>query len=346
MNPDGSWKRGVPLWQWGDSSFSLYPIMMFLGILTGFLTVCYFWKRQKYPWEILQIILIIAVPSAILGARLWYALFNPEVWNQFFHFSGLAIQGGIIFSFLGVGTYLYFVRHVIDVRTAVGILIPAIFIGQTIGRIGNFANHEVYGQVVDEASLNWLQWIGIKSHMFIDRQYRAPFFLYEMFGTLAGYILVVWVLLYRNWVRPGVTAALYVGIYGVIRLTMEPLRDEADIIKFGDLQISTLISALMIVISCGLFVWWQFLTRPFPSWVTKIVSPRLLKHFIQQYQLITPIKLRRKYVWVGSKVATRYKYTFFGKRVANHVRIWIPNPKISKWSKRELNAGKRQTKRK
>ncbi len=341
MNPDGSWIKGTPIWRLGDSSFTLYPIMMFLGILMSFLTVCYFWKRQKYPWEILQIILIIAVPTAIFGARLWYAFFNPDAWSQFFYFSGLSIQGGVIFSSIAVLIYLYFVRHAVDIRTVVGMILPAILIGQFIGRIGNFTNHEVYGPIVSKESLNWLAWIGIQSNMFIDGYYHAPFFLYEMFGTLSAYIIIVWVLLYRNYVMPGVTGGLYLLIYGVIRVIMEPLRDASDIMLIGSWQISTIISVLIVVLGIFLIIWWQFLTRPFYSWVEKNLKKSFLHKITKEYELIRPIKPRRKYLWFGHKMDTRLKYTFFGKRVANHVRLWIPAHTTLKWSKREINANKK-----
>lgn len=345
MLSDGSWVRGKPIWTWGDSAFSLYPIMMMTGILLAFLTICYFWKRQKYPWEILQVIIIIGIPTAIFGARLWFVMFNPKEWSQFFYFSGLAIQGGVIFGSAAVFPYLYSKRHVVDIRTTIGIILPSIFIGQVIGRIGNFTNHEVYGQVVDGNSLNWLDWIGIKGHMFIrdsissPPSYRAPFFLYEMFGTLSGYILVVWIILYRNLVRPGVTAGLYILIYGIIRTLMEPLRDPVDIIAVGNIQVSTITSILMILFGLFLVIWWQFFTRPFYPFIKRLFASSFLKKIHHEYVLITPIKPRRKYLWFGKKQDKRCRYTFFGPKVINYVRIWIPRDDEGKWSKREINAG-------
>ncbi len=335
-----NWRRDEQLWTLGNTSFSLYPIMIFTGIILAFLTVCYFWKRQKYPWEILQVILIIAIPTAILGARIWFIIFDsPSSWNQFFVFSGLSIHGAIFFSTLAVLPYLYSKRHVIDVRTALGMIVPAIFIGQVMGRIGNFTNHEVYGPVVDKGSLDWLGWIGIQQNMYIEGNYRAPFFLYEIFGTLTGYILVVWILLYRNWVRPGVTAGLYLVIYGIIRVIMEPLRDPMDMTITGGVQVSTVTSILMIIFGMFLIGWWQFLSRPFYPFIEKMFSKNFLKKFQKNYELITPIKPRRKYLWFGKKQDTKLRFTFFGKKVPNNVRIWIPTNQVQKWSKREINAG-------
>lgn len=345
MNPAGGWKRGTPLWTLGNTTFSLYPIMIFLGILSSFLTICYFWKRQKYPWEILQVMLIIAIPSAIFGARLWYAFFNPSAWSQFFVFSGMAIQGAVIFSTLAVLPYAYSKRHVIDIRIAVGIIIPSILIGQTIGRLGNFFNHEVYGMEVSGPSLNWLDWIGIKSNMLIDGKYRAPFFLYEMFGTFSAYIIIVWILLYRNLVRPGVSAGLYLIAYGIIRLIMEPLRDPVDIMMIGNLQISTIMSLLILFLGIFFTILWQFFSPPFYPFIKKIFSNKFLNHFQKEYELITPIKPRRKFILFGKWRDTRFKYTFFGQQVDNHVRLWIPVETAVKWSKREINAGHKSQKK-
>ena len=61
--------------------------------------------------------------------------------------------------------------------------------------------------------------------MYIGGKYHLPLFLYESMANLVAYILIVWVLNYYNWLRPGTTAGIYVLYYGIIREGMEPLRD-------------------------------------------------------------------------------------------------------------------------
>ncbi|WP_127942772.1 prolipoprotein diacylglyceryl transferase [Mycoplasma sp. ATU-Cv-703] len=336
MYLDGSWKRGEPIWKIGF--LSPYPITILLGVIASFLTVAYFWKRQRYSWEILQVILIIAIPSAILGARLWYAFSNPEAWSRFFVFQGMSIHGGVVFSTLAVLPYAYTKRRLIDMRTAFGLIVPAVLIGQTIGRWGNFANHEVYGLEVSGNSLNWLDWIGIKSHMYIEHAYRAPLFLYESFANFIGYVLLVWVLVNKNYLRPGVTGGLYFVVYGVIRAAMEPIRDPKDIMRIGNVPISFVVALLMICVGMFFVIWYQFLSRPFYPWVEKLLPDAILMSFKKEYELIIAIKPRHKYILWGPETQTWPRYIFFGRQVEKRVRLWIPVQDSTKWSKREINA--------
>ena len=316
-----AWDKGEKNWE--VSFLSVYPITMFLGVLCAFLSVAYFWKRQKYSWEILQVLLIIIVPSSIVGARLWY-LISEGGWNQWYHLQGLSIHGGVMGALLCAVPYIYSRRHAIDMRTTLGIIMPSVILGQAIGRWGNFANHEVFGAIVDGDSLNWMG--AMKSHMYIsvngEAAYRAPFFFYEFMTSAVGYIFMVLILLRKNWVKPGVTAAIYLLWYGIVRIAMEPYRDESDIMRWGSMSISVFIAALSIVIGALSIIWLQF---------------GIPKKMDRKYDLIQPIKERRIFFF-GPKVDWKYKYLFFGEKVPNKVRIWLPNDEQEKWSKRRINS--------
>ena len=335
-----AWYRGKPSW---DLSFlHTYTLTMFLGFLIAFLSVCYFWKRMKYSWEILQIMLIIIVPSSIVGARLWF-LISEGGWSQWYLFSGLSIQGGVMGALVAVLPFLWSKRYAIDVRTVLGIAIPAVLIGQAIGRWGNFDNHEVYGKIIDGSSLNWLTFI--KPRMLIsDAQgahYRIPLFFYESMINLAMYIILLWVIQRKNWFKPGVPAALYLIIYGITRIIMEPLRDPVDIMTWGSLHASSFIAGAWILAGFILFIWFQGLTRPFDKWALKIFPEKWLNKFQKEYKVITPIKPRRIFFF-GELVETKGKYFwYFGEKVENRVKIWLPENN-QKWSKREINSGNRQ----
>ena len=321
---DGSWERGQTSWEVGF--LHTYPITMFLGVIVSFLSIAYFWRKQKYSWEMLQLLLILIVPGSIIGARLW-SLISTGGWDTWYILSGLSIQGGVMGAFIFAGPLLYFRRNAFDVRTILGIIVPNVILGQAIGRWGNFANHEVFGRVTSSDSLNWMT--SLKSHMFIHitnlnhGEYRQPLFFYEFMTSLVGYIFMVLILLRKNWVKPGVTAGIYLIYYGIVRTSMEPLRDEVDILKWGSLPISLFISVVSIFIGLGLSIWWQFLSK-------------------KKYDLIQPTKERRLFLF-GKKSDTKKKYLFFGDVIPNKVRIWLPDNTLEKkWSKREINKGKRE----
>ena len=275
------WKAGTPTWHLGF--LHSYNLLMFLGIIFSFLTVAYFWWRNKWNWEHLQIILIISIPSAIFGARFYTLIFDGG-WETWYKLAGMSIYGGVIGAIIPSGVYLYMRRHTLDWRQVFSIILPAVLLGQTIGRWGNFDNHEVYGKIVDGSSLNWLTFIKphmyiyhpgevidinnpLVDHVYVDNvsvyaAYRAPIFFYESMFNLLGYILLVWVLNLKNWLRPGVTGSLYMVYYGIVRLVLQTQRDSSKMNTsyFGDsgISVNLVVSSLLIIIFGIIAILWQF----------------------------------------------------------------------------------------
>ena len=337
-------KDGYEVWPRGKETWSLgflhtYQITMFVGILISFLTVVWFWKRQKYSWQILQILVIIIVPTSIVGARLWFLIASGDKanWAKFYEFKGLSIHGGVLFSTAAAIWFLSYRKSSVDMRTAIGIILPSILIGQAIGRFGNMDNHEVYGKVVDASSLDWMG--PMKKHMYIRNSYddilhwRTPLFFYESMSSLFGYIVIIWVLLNYNLVKPGVTGALYLLWYGIVRISMEPLRDPVDIMKWGDFPVSMLLAGISIALGLGLLIWWQGFTKPFDKLILAIMPKSILDKVNKKYKMITPLKP----VLFTKDKTERKQFYLFGKIVENRVRLWLPDARVEKQSKRKMN---------
>ncbi|TPR53691.1 prolipoprotein diacylglyceryl transferase [Metamycoplasma neophronis] len=245
----------------------VYSLTMMLGMLAAILTVYYFWRREKYSFEQLAILVFIALPTAIIGARFVFVIqqlieykgWNDGPWYNMFAVwrGGLSIHGGVITATICCILYVVFSKNPkkIDLKKAFSIILPAVLIGQAIGRWGNFANHEVYGGIMEPSSLAFkILPPMIRQHMFIDGHYRLPLFLYESCANLIGYILLVWVLNKWNWLRPGTTGALYILYYGIIRFGMEPLRA-------GSYTIYKVISALYIFVGLVLLILFEFVIK-------------------------------------------------------------------------------------
>jgi phosphatidylglycerol:prolipoprotein diacylglycerol transferase len=315
-NSDGSWLRGQRAWEL--SFLHPYSISIFLAIIASFLSVAYFWRRQKYSWENLQIILIIVIPSSILGARFWTVMAQGG-WNNFFTFQGLSIHGALIGAIITGVPYIYLRRNTLDMRTVFSIILPNVILGQAIGRWGNFGNHEVYGQIVNENSLNWMG--SMKNHMFIDGHYRQPLFFYEFLTSIFGYLFLILILLRKNWLRPGVVASLYLVWYGIVRISLEEIRNSKAIMYWGSIPVSYFIAWLTTIVGFIITIWFQFFDY-------------------KKYDLIKPIKTRREFFILG-KSDKKQKYLFWGPEIPNKINIWIPHENENKWSKREINQGKR-----
>ncbi|WP_029513238.1 prolipoprotein diacylglyceryl transferase [Mycoplasmopsis primatum] len=219
----------------GSFPVHTYSLTMMLGMVAAILTIVIFWRRARYPWEILLTLIFLTIPSAILGARLWnvvdQSINNPNYnWRNWYKVweGGLSIQGGVIFAMIADFTYGYFIRDRIDIRKAADFIIPAVLIGQVIGRWGNYANHEVYGRIDWDGSSSLIFGKTFAANMFIkDTEgtgYRYPLFLYEGIINFIAYILLVWVVNRFGLLKPGASASLYFVWYGLVRIAMEPLR--------------------------------------------------------------------------------------------------------------------------
>ncbi|TQC51286.1 prolipoprotein diacylglyceryl transferase [Mycoplasmopsis mucosicanis] len=235
---------GSVLFNIGSFPVRTYSITLLFGFIAAILTIVFFWRREKYKWEILYGFIILIVPFSIIGARLWdlveVAIYNPNFdfssWYKIWE-GGLSIQGGVVLGAIVGCLYAYSKRHLIDFRKTIDIIIPTILIGQVIGRWGNYANHEVYGKVDWSGSSvlifgkNFAQNLFIKDHVSdalnVGGLFRYPLFLYEGLANLFGYLMIVWVFNLFRLFKPGVTCGMYFIWYGLVRFALEPLREES-----------------------------------------------------------------------------------------------------------------------
>jgi phosphatidylglycerol:prolipoprotein diacylglycerol transferase len=105
-------------------------------------------------------------------------------------------------------------------------IVPSIFIGQIIGRFGNYFNQELYGPVVTDA--NTIKWLEIFfPRMCISGVWQEPTFFYEQVGNIIGLCVIYFgmELVTNKKIRTcGNLGIMYFIWYGVVRLIMTPLR--------------------------------------------------------------------------------------------------------------------------
>jgi len=221
--------------------------------------------------------ILIILPIAIIGTRLWFVLFNFDDFfgdggsgfkgvlgfedGKFVGLSGLAIQGGIMTAFVSVIIYCK-VKN-ISIYKAFDLVAVAFLIGQICGRFGNYMNQELYGpKIRDPHILNHLGPLG--RQMYIDGFYRHPVFLYE--AALNG-ILLALILVFRHkklktkskWTTflSGDILGLYLVWYGLVRCLTETLRtfgEEGDPLKVGPIYVSILVSIVFIIVGISYLI--------------------------------------------------------------------------------------------
>ena len=259
----------------GPWDIRTYSVCIMLGMIASIASIWYFWRREGYTYEALLLLIIIVIPASIIGARIWYELGKPKSdtnpWYAFWD-GGLAIQGAVLVSAVAGIVTVWFNRDILDLRKAITIILPNVLIGQVIGRWGNFANHEVYGQLSTH-NLSWLgNWI-IENIYFNAGQrgttltgYYVPLFLIESVINFFGWLGLVWFLQTRSrrkWFKPGTVGALYFLWYGIVRWILEPFRNSSDILHwhiFGiNMEASVVTAIIYSCIGIAGIIYFQFI---------------------------------------------------------------------------------------
>ena len=142
----------IPYSRYIIGSLPWYSVLMVSGILIAFLLGVREEKRLGLPKDSMLDMVLIAVPSGIVGARLYYVLMSLDQFAQdpisvfYIWQGGIAVYGSIIGG--AVGVWLYCRKRNRSFATLLDISAPGIALAQAIGRWGNYFNREAYGPVI------------------------------------------------------------------------------------------------------------------------------------------------------------------------------------------------------
>ena len=234
-------------------SIHFYGIIIVLGIYLAILLSEKREEKMGFPKETVLSIALRALPAAVIGARIYYVLFNFDEYKShlvsIFNIrgGGMAIYGGLIAG-IGAG-YLYAKRKNLSFIKLFDLAAPSIALGQAIGRWGNFINSEAYGAKILNPDL-WFFPIAV----FIpaENAYFAATFFYE---SAWCFLIVILCLLFerkRLFRFDGAEAYFYIVMYAFERLIVEGLR--TDSLYLGPLRISQLVSGIALFVVTSLIL--------------------------------------------------------------------------------------------
>ena len=227
---------------YGKTNIAFYALCIISGAVYTYLYADHKFYIEYGKHGILESTFLVAFPAGILGARIFYVL---GMWDEFkgdfmkminMTDGGLTILGGAITGIVvGVAWFLWRNKKY-SIWVAVDIIVPAILIAQAVGRWGNFFNCEVYGEQVNENSWLWLPKI-IWNNMHYDGfggmadpgKIFVPLFLIEGVINFLGFFVLAHVFgkALRKYTELGDLCFGYVGWYGLTRVVLEPIRDDA-----------------------------------------------------------------------------------------------------------------------
>ncbi len=225
----------------GSIQVHYYGLMYLLAFFAVYLLVLHRLKTEKigFKKEIIDNYFLWLIISLLIGGRIGYVLFYnlsyylknlleiilPFDINDRFRYIGLygmSYHGALI----GIiaASVIFCRKFKLNFWLLADLFIPAVPLGYTFGRLGNFINGELYGRVT---TVSWGMYFPLDSL----HQLRHPSQLYEAFFEGVVLFIILWILRKRVWIS-GKLFSIYLIGYGIIRFFLEFFREPDEQLGF------------------------------------------------------------------------------------------------------------------
>ena len=257
----------VKSFQIGSFSVAFYGLIIAIGMVCGILMAQSDAKRRGQDPELYLDFAIYGILFAILGARIYYVIFQwgyykdhlTEIINL--RKGGLAIYGGIIAGVITL--YVFAKKKGLSFLSMADSVVLGLVTGQIIGRWGNFFNCEAFGGFTDGLFAMRIKRsivnAGMISQELIDNlivengvEYIQvhPTFLYESLWNVGVLLFMLW---YRKRKKfDGEMLLIYFTGYGIGRAWIEGLRTDSLLVPGTGLAVSQLLSIGLVVVSLAI----------------------------------------------------------------------------------------------
>lgn len=233
-----------------------YSLCILLGVIVAYILITREGKKQGLPKEFISDLIFYTLIIGILGARVYYCVFNldyylanPSEILKIYN-GGLAIHGGVIAGLIFV--YFYTKKKNVSFIKILDIVAPAVIIAQSFGRWGNFFNQEAHGGITTYQNLKNMHIPEfIINGMHIEGKYYYPTFFFESIWCLIGFIILMIARKNKN-LRKGFQIGFYFIWYGIGRFFIEAFR--TDSLMFFGLKIAQIVSLIGIIIGIIIIV--------------------------------------------------------------------------------------------
>lgn len=266
-----------------------YGLIITCGLLLAVVMCSRLGKRFGITEDQILDLMLFAVPAALVSIRAYYVLFNLDLyrrtdgsldWSAILRYSdgGLAIYGGIISSII---VLLIFCRvRNISFLAFADVGVHGLFLGQLIGRWGNFMNVEAYG---GPTALPWRMCAESIARNMLNQGYVDqagfqailsgtlgvhPTFLYESLWNLLGLFLVYQLGKRRRF--DGQCFLFYIFWYGLGRAWVEGLRTDSlyffGLTLFGvPIRTSQMVAIVSALAAGAVLLWMSWKRRNAPA---------------------------------------------------------------------------------
>jgi prolipoprotein diacylglyceryl transferase len=223
----------------GPLFFHAYGIAYVFAVLAAILVCRWRWARIGGDPDLIGEIALWGFPAGLIGGRIYFLITTPSQipphwWGPFAIWQGgLGIWGGIAAGVAGGFSLLRKRKRLSwpEVMRLLDVAAPALLIAQSIGRIGNYFNQELFGK---PSTLPWALEISPAHRPPGYGQYATlqPTFLCEIIWNLSLAALLI-VLGEKRRIRPPGLFALYVAGYSAFRIFEESVRIDYSVYIVG-----------------------------------------------------------------------------------------------------------------
>lgn len=250
----------------GSFQLRYYSLMYIVAFAVIYMVVCYRIRHENYEFtaETVQDYMVFAILGVIIGGRIGYALFyNFGYYLQhpleiilpfdfsdglkFVGLSGMSYHGGAL-GVIAASTYFCIKRKINFWRLA-DLFAPAIPLGYTFGRIGNFINGELFGRIT---TVPW----GMYFPLDTTQKLRHPSQLYEAFFEGIVLFILLWTIKGKKRFA-GFLLGIYICGYGLVRFIIEFFREPDYQLGFvlASLSMGQVLCLLMIAGGIAVLLW-------------------------------------------------------------------------------------------
>lgn len=247
----------------GPIEIKWYGLAYAAGLIAGWLYVRRLlatpslWPADQppFPRDLSSDLLLYSALGVIVGGRLGNVLlYEPHyywqhpgeilaVWR-----GGMAFHGGVIGT--GLALYLFARMRNLSALTLIDLVVAAAPIGLLLGRLANFVNAELWGNV---SMVPWAMVFPGAGPL-----PRHPSQLYEALTEGPLLFLVLWYAIHGRLLlgRPGAVTGLFLAGYGVARIFCEFFRADTDPhIGLGLITSGQMYSLPMVIAGVGFILW-------------------------------------------------------------------------------------------
>lgn len=242
----------------GPFEIHMYGVMYAFAVTAAVIVTRRRWGKIGGDPDLVYDIALWGFPAGLIGGRIYFDITSfgemPHTWWGPFAVwdGGLGIWGGIAGG-AAVGIWRVH-RAGVSVPDFMDCVAPALLVAQSIGRIGNYFNQELFG---GPSSLPWALQIS-PAHRpagYLHYATFQPTFLYEIVWNLSLAAFLVWLGHHRKIKPPGLFA-LYVAGYSAFRIFEDTLRTDPAHHFLGH-RLNFWVSIVLTLVGITWFAWTQ-----------------------------------------------------------------------------------------